>query len=202
MPPKKNKKTKEEPETSLTVPSSSSMSTTRPKRKCSLRVPTVVDDDDSDAPMSDDEAPVNAESQKKVAKRKTNVVASHEPDNDEPRPSTSGQAQAQVQGSNRKRASGKKPEMNGKGRVPASKSVKTTKIQKSKEEEPANNNELVLPVTSQRRTAGVTNVNLLDALFSFTSKCSCYEVQKRSRAAVADQVTVGSLMKILTDRSY
>lgn len=186
MPPKRDK-TKEEPETS-----------SRPKRKCSLVVPTVADDDSddegSDDQVSEDEASLGAKKKKpaakKVTKTKSNGTAAPEPDEeDEPGPSTSKRALAQD--SRRKRVSAKKPESEGTSgeNGEASKYIKPTKIKKSKKEEPepSNNNELVLPVTSQRRP-GVSNVNLLDALFSYSSKCSCYEVQKRSRSAVIDQV--------------
>ena len=62
-----------------------------------------------------------------------------------------------------------------------------TKNKKSSETTRQNNNEIVLPVTSQRPN-NVKNVNILSALYSFSTNVSNHEVEVRARSAIIEQV--------------
>jgi len=194
---------------------STEQSTSRPKRKCSLGVSieggeqslesrsrrstqnvvaTVVDDDDDDD--DDDFVPLKVAKIKKKSTQNTPAAkvgkngAECQDDHDSSRPSTSRQAQAR--GSARKETGSKKTgnkneSISGRNRDSVDKEPAKAAKSKGKKDQIVNNNEIVLPVTMKRRHAA-TNINLLSALFSCSTKNFKYEVERRSRSAVIEQV--------------
>jgi hypothetical protein len=194
---------------------STEQSTSRPKRKCSLGVSfeddeqslesrsrrstlnvvaSVVDDDDDD----DDFIPLKVAKIRKKSTQNTPATkvgkngVECQNDDDSSRPSTSRQAQARGSAKKEtgsKKAGNKNENISGGNRDSVEKEPAKATKSKGKKDEIVNNNEIVLPVTTKRRHA-VTNINLLSALFSCSTKSFSYEVERRSRSAVIEQVVV------------
>lgn len=198
-----NRKSSDSKEAKENGENESQASTSRPRRQASKPVPQAQlepEDSESESETVVSIVPVK----KRASKSKINNQ-----DQDE--------VPAKVPKINARMKNGNKPDdkgkTKGKGKTSdpqpstsnqSQKSSKSKETGSSSDKKGSDNNnvgeksKLIMPQSTQRRPLGPVNVNILATLYNYSPRVSTYELERRSRSAVVEQISQFRVFKSVT----